>query len=367
MALTSPLLAVALGTTVTVLLAGILLGWRRLAGRGARRVALRAVGLCALQASVLGLVFVLVNNSLVFYSSWSDLAGSDTGGGTVRAAAGGSAGPAGSLTLLSRSAVTVPGLPRAGGRLDSVRIHGGLSGLTVPGHLFVPPGYGGRASRGRLYPVIVVISNREADRSAPYGALRLAAAAAAQIAAGRLPPAILLFLPAGLSPSDQGCLNQPGGVQEQTFFAQDVPRVLQTAAAASTSASQWALLGDQSGGYCALQLALDDSAVFSVAVAPPASYTRPPGPGAAGSPQLSQQDDLLWQLRHLPPQPLSVLVAGPGAAPGLGPASGLAALARPPMHVASASLSPGRWPLAPVLDWIGAALRPPAALAPGPG
>ncbi|HEY5360762.1 MAG TPA: alpha/beta hydrolase-fold protein [Streptosporangiaceae bacterium] len=365
MALTSPLLAVALGTTVTVLLAGILLGWRRLAGRGARRVALRAIGLCALQASVLGLVFVLVNNSLVFYSSWSDLAGSDTGGGTVHAAAGGSAGPADSLTVLSRSAVTVPGLPRVGGRLDSVRIHGALSGLTVSGHLFLPPGYGGRASR-RLFPVIVVISNRGADRSAPYGALSLAAAAAAQIAAGRLPPAILLFLPAGLSSSDQGCLNQPGGVQAQTFFAQDVPRVLQTAAAASSSASQWALLGDQSGGYCALQLALDDSGVFSVAAAPPASYARPPGPGAAGSPQLSQQDDLLWQLRHLPPQPLSVLVAGPGAAPGLGPARELAALARPPMHVASASLAPGRWPLTPVLDWIGAVLRAPAPLTAGP-
>jgi len=185
-------------------------------------------------------------------------------------------------------------------------------------------------------------------------------------AAGRLPLAILLFLPAGLSSSDQGCLNQPGGVQAQTFFAQDVPRVLQTAAAASSSASQWALLGDQSGGYCALQLALDDSGVFSVAAAPPASYARPPGPGAAGSPQLSQQDDLLWQLRHLPPQPLSVLVAGPGAAPGLGPARELAALARPPMHVASASLAPGRWPLTPVLDWIGAVLRAPAPLTAGP-
>src|ERR1039457_5736240 len=80
--LTSPALVLLLGVTVAVLLAVILLGWGRLAGQGARRVALRAAVLCALQASVLSLVFVLVNNSLVFYSSWADLVGSDTGGGT---------------------------------------------------------------------------------------------------------------------------------------------------------------------------------------------------------------------------------------------------------------------------------------------
>jgi hypothetical protein len=361
--LTSPALALLLGVTVAVLLAVILLGWGRLAGRGARRVALRAAVLCALQASVLSLVFVLVNNSLVFYSSWADLVGSDTGGGTVRAAAGGNSGTADPVVVLGTSAVTVPGVPRAGGRLERVEIHGALSGLAVPGRLFLPAGYG----QGQRYPVIVVITDQVSNDSSPYGARRLAGAAAAQIAVGRLRPVILLFVAAGLSQSDQGCLDQPGGIQAQTFFAQDVPRVLQTAVGASTSASQWALLGDQSGGYCSLQLALDDSTVFSVAVAPRGSYTGPPGSSTAGgSPQLRRQDNLMWQLRHLPPQPLSVLFAGPGDAAGLGQAAGLAALARPPMRAASAGLGSGRWPLAPVLDWIGAALAAPAALAAAP-
>jgi hypothetical protein len=355
--LTSPVLAVLLGVTVAVLLAGILLGWRRLAGRGARRVALRAAAVCALQASVLSLVFVLVNNSLVFYSSWSDLVGSDTGGGTVQAVRAGHSGAADPVALLSKSAVTVPGVPRAGGRLDSVEIHGALSGLTAPGRLFLPRGYQRSTATGPRYPVIVVITDQAANDSSPYAADRLAGAAAAQIAAGRLRPVILLFVAAALSRSDRGCLNQPGGIQAQTFFAQDVPRALQTAVGASTSASQWALLGDQAGGYCSLQLALDDSTVFSVAVAPRGRYTRPPGTSQiAGSPQLSQQENLMWQLRHLPPQPLSVLFAGPGAATGLGAARGLAGLVRSPMRAAAAGLGSGRWPLAPVLDWIGAAL-----------
>jgi len=368
MGLTSPALAVTLAVTVTVLLAVILLGWRRLAGRGVRYIALRITAACALQASVLSLVFVLVNNSLLFYSSWSDLVGADTGGGTVLAVQGVSVDAGNRVDVLSRSAVTVPGVPQAGGHLDRVRIHGALSGLTVPGRLFLPAGYRRGANGGQRYPVIVVITNQAANDSSPYGARRLAGAASAQIAAGRLQPVILLFVPARLSRSDQGCLNQPGGVQGETFFAQDIPRVLQTAVDASTSASQWALLGDRSGGYCSLQLALDDSTVFSIAVAPRASYTRPPGAGVvASSPQLRQQDNLMWQLQHLPPQPLSVLFAGPGTASGLGPARGLAALARPPMRAASVGLGSGRWPLAPVLDWIGATLPAPAALAAAAG
>ncbi len=356
MGLTSPVLEILLAVAVLGLLAAILVAWRRLAGPGARKVALRVLALAALQASVLSLIFVAVNRSAEFYASWSDLVGSDSGGGRLLAVRAGAASRPDSVTLLSRVAVLVPGTRAAGGRLDSVRIHGALSGLTVPGHLYLPAAYR-RARAGQRFGVIMVLSNAEASDSSAWGARRLAATAAEQIAARRMPPSIIIDLPAWLGRSDRACLNVPGGTQAQAFFAEDVPRILETRYLAAAGPARWAVAGDAAGGYCALSLALGDSAAFGVAVAPHAGYGQLPGTGeTGGSALIRTQDSLAWQLRNRPPQPVSVLFAGPGANPGLGPAGTLAALARWPMRVASAGLRGGRWPLAPVLDWIARAM-----------
>jgi hypothetical protein len=202
--LTSPALEILLAAAVVALLAVILAAWRRPAGRRARKVALRVLALCALQASVLSLIFVVANRSAEFYASWSDLAGSDSGGGRLLAVRAGAASRPDSVTLLTRVAVLVPGTRAAGGRLDSVRIHGALSGLTVPGHLYLPAAFR-RARAGQRFPVILVLSNAEASDSSAYGARRLAAAAAAQIAARRMPPTIIIDLPAWLGRSDRAC------------------------------------------------------------------------------------------------------------------------------------------------------------------
>ena len=148
--------------------------------------------------------------------------------------------------------------------------------------------------------------------------------------------------------ADQGCLDVPAGPQVGTFFAQDLPQAVESAYRAVSGPAGWALLADSSGGYCAVQLAMTDSQVYSVAVAPPADYAVPPGSGEfGGSPQIAAEDDLLWRLQHQPMQPISVLFAGPGQA------RAFLSLVRPPMRVRSIPLTAGNWPLAPVLAWIG--------------
>jgi hypothetical protein len=227
--------------------------------------------------------------------------------------------------------------------------------------------------------VIIAFTGQPAAGGSPYAARNLAAAAAAQIAAGRMPPVILLILPAGPAqavrrqagpgpgngarPGSErgapGCLDVPGGVQGETLVTQDIPRILQGRYRAAAPGA-WARLGDRAGGYCSLELALSDSVTFAVAAVPRGRYDSPPATQAGGSPQIRDQENLLWQLRHQPAQPVSVLFAGPGASGGLGRDARFAALARPPMRVASAGLASGRLALAPVLDWLGAALRPPS-------
>lgn len=362
MGLTSPALVALLAVIAALLLAAILWWWPRLAARGLRPVLLRIVALAALQLSVLSLIFVIVNNSAEFYASWSELFGLPSGGGGVitgeHAATGRGEGrilPP--VTVTGSSSVAAPASSAAeasavpGGELQTVTFHGQLSGLSVPGFVYLPPGYAAAAAR---LPVAVVISGQLNAAAQPYSAGRLAATAARQIAAGKLEPLILVMLPARIGP-DQGCLDVPGGAQAAAFFTQDLPQAVGAGYRAQAPATRrWALLADSGGGYCALQLAMTNSETFAAAALPPGDYTAPPGPAEfGGSPAIRTQDNLTWLLRRQPMQPVSVLFTGPG------PAQPFLSQARPPMHVGQAGLDAGRWALAGVIDWVGGVLRQP--------
>jgi enterochelin esterase-like enzyme len=355
LALTSISLVIVLAGLAVILLGGVLVAWPRLAGSGARLVALRLIALCSVHAIVLLLAFVIVNRANLFYSSWSDLLGQYTGGGTVvkMTAPRGPEVSSAPVSVDATRPIRLPGRPQPAGILQTVQIQGQLSGLRLPGYVYLPSGYQhGPLADGR-YPVIVALSGVDgslASGNSPYEAERLAAAAAAQIAAGRLPPLILVMLPAGLR-SDPGCLNVPGGPQAALFFAQDMPAAIGAQYLASPQRSEWGLLGDVRGGYCALQLALTNAATFAAVAVPSGAYQAPPGPHAwaawGGSRQLRTQDNLAWLLRHQPMQPISLLLFGPGSPGAFG------TQAQAPMHVTSASPATGPWPLAQVIDWLG--------------
>ena len=135
-----------LAVTAGRLLAAILWWWPRLAGRGIRPVLMRIGALLALQVSVLGLIFVIVNRSAEFYASWSDLFGAQSGGGAViagrydtgqrRQHPGRGAGHRGGQ-LRGRGARPAEG----GGLLQTVRFYGQLSGISVAGYVYLPAGY----------------------------------------------------------------------------------------------------------------------------------------------------------------------------------------------------------------------------------
>jgi Putative esterase len=363
--LTSPALSYVLAALAVGLFLSIIIDWRAMAGRDVRSVLERTMSLVALQAVVLALIFVAVNRSGEFYSSWSDLFGLDKASVAIVASAGAATSRIQPVAVTGRTPVTVPDSKTAGGVLEAVTLNGQLSGLSVDGEVFLPAGY--RSGSGAShYPVLVEVSDNLMSTSSHYGAVRLAESAARQIASRQLEPLIIVMLPAAVSPSDQGCLDVPAqpatvsgpatpAIMAATFFTEDLPAILESKYGASTSSANWGLLGDNSGGYCALELALTHSWIYSAAVAPDGTYTQPPGPVVnAGYRQLGQQDDLQWLLRNQPMQSVSVLFTGSGT----GGARVFAVAASPPMQVARLTIGGGGWPLAPVLDWIGAAIAP---------
>lgn len=354
MGLRSLPLLILLAVVTALLLAGMLRAWPSLGRRpGARTLLLRIGLLAALQASTLSLIFVWVNRSQEFYASWSDLLGTSTAVGHVLPDAGAlpalASNPAPAAPLVTVRPVARRIARGAGGQLQQIRFRGAVSGLPAQGYVFLPPGY---SRTGPRLPVTVVLSQEAASRTAPFGAQRIAAAAAARMSHGQLRRMILVVVsPRVAGPADTGCLDLPGGPQAATFFTQDLPQAVQASFQASRLPAQWAVVGGPGGGYCALQLATAPAGIFSVAAAPPGAYLAPPGRPAATTVWLRSEENLQWRLIHWPPPPVRLLFTGqPGTVGGLMP------LVRPPMTAALVSLAPGRQPLTPVLTSVGRAL-----------
>jgi enterochelin esterase-like enzyme len=83
------------------------------------------------------------------------------------------------------------------------------------------------------------------------------------------------------------CLNNPGGLQDMTFVALDVPAAIARIARVQPPGRAWGLAGYSEGGYCTANIALQDPAAFGAAGVmsgyfSPISSTVPAGnkPGA---------------------------------------------------------------------------------------
>jgi Putative esterase len=304
--------------------------------------------------------------------------GGGAGGGGARGGARGGAGSGG----------------QDAGELQRVHIYGERSGLSANGYVYLPPQYTAAAQAGRQFAVIVVISDNIApagpataqnrlgsvtgDGAAGSGvggggasggggtpAVKLALTAYREIAAGRAAPAVYVMLPATVGAGDQACLDVPGGPQAGAFFSQDLPAVLQAAYRVPGGPAGWGLLGDSSGGYCAVMLVMTHSDRFAVAAAPAAAYQVPPGvpeatdsavtsPGGSvthrarrmpvpwlfgGSPVLQHEANLIGRLRMRPAPPVTVIFTGANSG-DLGRARAFTSAVRRPMKTGTVTLAP---------------------------
>jgi Putative esterase len=376
------------GFLAVTAIAGTMWLWPSVAGPRRAHVLARAGLLVWAQVTVMLVLFLSVNSSFGFFASWSDLLGTNHATGViVTPPRPGGGEPARSQTagLVMRAgdgrARGWPAAPLGGrdparyGELRAAHITGTRSGISATAYVYLPPQYFDSGARaGGTFGVVIVISGHTATAGDPYGAVSVALTAARQIAAGREKPAIYVMLtPAVAAGRDRACLDVPGGPQAATFFSQDLPAAIRAAYHVSDGPGGWAVVGDASGGYCALSLAMAHSDRFSVAAAPLAPYGLPPGmtgmrpgsPGwwlAGGSAAIRDEDDLTWRLRFLPPQPVTVFFTRAPAAASVG-ADAWRSLARRPMRVAEITLAAAPQPLAPLLDAVTSALAasgPPA-------
>jgi hypothetical protein len=370
MGLTSKKVLLAAALLALALFAATVWLWPRLARRGPLPVLGRVGVLLGTQLALVAALGLAVNYSFGFYASWADLFGRNTTPGVVVDHAGGS--PAeGVLRVLGTVHVNVAGgtVPRLGGQIQKIALGGGASGIATTAYVYLPPEYFGQPHR--RFPAAVVLTGYPGTAEALFKKLKYPVVAAGQVRRGTAQPMVLVMMrPTVAPPRDTECTNVPGGPQAETFFATDLRRSLAGRYRLGTGAASWGVIGDSTGGYCALKLALRDPGAYGTAVGLSADYGAPQDPTTGdlygGSRRRRASNDLMWRLGHLPHPPVNLLVTSSRHGEHNYRATlRFIALAGGPTRISSIILPSGghnftTWSreIPPALEWLSAHLTP---------
>ncbi|MEV6206634.1 alpha/beta hydrolase-fold protein [Kitasatospora sp. NPDC051914] len=326
MGLTSTTVLVIAISVALLLLAATVVWWPRLARPSWQAVLGRIGALLTTQIAVLCAIGLAANNYFAFYSSWDDLLGTgDPGPVSVQAAVDGrpaAAPPVVKAHLLGKEPVQGgTGGPEQTGEIHAVRITGSHSGLSTDAYVYLPPQYFQPAHAQKHFPAAVVMTGFPGDAKNLITRLNYPSAALQLMQAGKMQPTVLVLMrPSPAMPADTECEDIPGGAQSETYFTKDVPKVISASYRVSAAAAGWGVVGNSTGGYCAVKMAMRHPEVFPTAVALSGYYKAAEdattGDLFKGSQQRRNEADLMWRLNNLPQPKISVLLAGPQAGDG---------------------------------------------------
>ena len=310
MGLTSDTLLWATALAAALLFTGTVWLWPRLARRSWRAICGRVGLLLATQLAIFAAVGLAANQAFGFYAGWADLFGRQKGQGVVVDHAAGSG-----LKVVGSG--PVPGVagtrPEESGRIDEVRISGRASRIVSPAYVYLPPEYFRAEHRRRDFPAAVVLTGYPGTARALVDKLRYPRTVHRAAREGRMPPMILVMLrPTVAPPRDTECVDVPDGPQTETFFARDLPETIAGHYRVEEGRGAWGVVGNSTGGYCALKLAIHHPEVFGAGAGLSAYYKAPTDPTTGdlfhGDERLRDEADLRWYIGHRPAPDTSLLV-----------------------------------------------------------
>ncbi|KPI09737.1 esterase [Actinobacteria bacterium OK074] len=298
-----------------LLFAGTVWCWPVLAPRTWRAVSGRIGLLFATQLALFASVGLGANQAFGFYAGWADLFGQESGQGVVVDGTGGAPGR-GPLQVLDTQHVTASGGGRArtGGQIQKVAVVGRTTHIAAPAYVYLPPEYFQPRYRERRFPAAVVLTGYPGTAEALIKGLHYPRTARELAKDGRMQPMILVMMrPTVAPPRDTECVDVPGGPRAESFFARDLPDAVLAHYRVSEKPGGWGVIGDSTGGYCALKLAMHHPDVYAagVGLSPSfkASLDATTGDLFRGDTALRDRADLWWCLKHLKAPDTSLLVS----------------------------------------------------------
>jgi len=274
------------------------------------------------QVAAVVLAVALINDYGYFYTSWSELIGSSP---TVATLTHVVPRPVDRWANTARGVITTrratPIGPDIGwstraewptrGRVQTVTILGPKSHLASQALVYLPPQYYQPRYAHTRFPVAEVLAGYPGSPLELVYRLNLPDVQLKEVTAHRARPMVMVMLsPSVVLPRDTECTDVPGGPQAETYLAQDLPAVV--GSIYRVRPSGWAVMGQSTGGYCAVKIAMDHTRLFSTAVSL-SGYThtvrdKTTGDLWGGSSVLRDHNDPEWRLAHEPAPPLSLLL-----------------------------------------------------------
>lgn len=315
-ALVNSLLALGVAAVVATLWV-----WPRLAPQRPLPVLGRIGLLTVVQASVLAVLALSVNNSFGFYTSWDDLLSP----GGAKLALTGSANHKGGAPVSDAlvqpttegGLETITNLPKGPpeevGRIESVRVSGKETGFSDQMFVYLPPAYFDQKLALVRFPVLLAIAGYPGTTLNLLHELPFAQTAIDLQRSGRMPPTVLVMARPAVVPSrDTECVDVPDGPRTETWFVKDVPEAIRSSYRVGRTAGSWGTLGYSTGGSCALRLAMRFPNVYGNAASLHGDFTvrqdnYTGGDLFNGDKALTQQHDLGWRLQNLPVPALNLL------------------------------------------------------------
>jgi enterochelin esterase-like enzyme len=133
-------------------------------------------------------------------------------------------------------------------------------------YVYLPPQYFQKAYAHYRFPAIELLHGSPGDPSAWLTVLDVIPTFLNLLEAHPSDAAVLV-----MPDTDGGqqyglqCLNNPGGIQDMTFVAEDVPDYISRLVRVQAPGPAWGVAGYSEGGYCAANIALQEPARFGVA------------------------------------------------------------------------------------------------------
>lgn len=320
-----------MGTTLVVVLTSAavlipiatLLLWSRVRGPRAVRGFARLLLLGAGQVVTVALVAVLANNYGQFYTSWSDLLGTNQApakvavyGGhdhgsrrEVRVAATSVGTATGRLQILGDYDWSTPRQWSTRGKVVSTTLTGLRSGLSTSAYVYLPPQYFWKKYAHRRFPAVEVLTGFPGAALSLVGRMDYPAQALTLVHKHRAVPMIYVMLSSTVAPPrDTECTNIAGGPQAMTFLSGELTSAVEHTL--RVKPGHWGVIGHSTGGYCAAKLAMFYPSVYAGGVSLAGYYHALDGGTAGslfgGSIAREHQNDLRWLLTHYPAPPANL-------------------------------------------------------------
>jgi enterochelin esterase-like enzyme len=255
------------GTLFLILLLcafGGLVTWVALTGQAVFRVI--AACLAFIPAMVFGIA--AVNKYYDYYQTWgalyNDLSGQTTSIPHLSEAGLGK-GTAGSVKgLIARSSDAQ--IDAQYGLIFTADISGHRSHISRQALIYLPPQYFSKAYASYRFPVIELLHGSPGQPSAWVNVMNVVPIYLQAMSSGKADPAVLVMpdTDGGLQYGLQ-CLNDPGGLQDMTFVAEEVPDWVAANLRVEKPGAAWGIAGYSEGGYCAANIALQHPNLFGYA------------------------------------------------------------------------------------------------------